>query len=106
MVKREIKKIIREFAGALKKEGIHIDKIVLYSSHANGRPRPDSDIDLAVVSRKFGKDRSEERVFLLKIAGKVDPRIEPVPVSLKSYQKDTWIPLIYAIRQDGIDVAP
>ena len=106
MVKREIKKIINEFAIELKKEGIQIDKIVLYGSHANGRPRPDSDIDLAVVSRKFGKDRSEERVFLLKIAGKVDPRIEPVPISLKSYRKDTWIPLIYAIRQDGIDVAP
>ena len=95
-----------DFAGQFLKLDETVSSIILYGSHANGRPRPDSDIDLAVVSRKFGKDRSEERVFLLKIAGKVDPRIEPVPISLKSYRKDTWIPLIYAIRRDGIDVAP
>ncbi|MCX5868394.1 MAG: nucleotidyltransferase domain-containing protein [Proteobacteria bacterium] len=105
MVKREIKKIIKKFAGALKKEGIDIDKIVLYGSHANGWPRRDSDIDLAVVSRNFGKDRFQEGVFLLKIAGQIDSRLEPIPLSQKSYQRDTWVPLIYAIRQDGIDVA-
>jgi len=52
--------------------------------------RPDSDIDVAVVSKNFGKDRVEEGMLLFRIAGKIDPRLEPVPISQKIYENDTW----------------
>jgi predicted nucleotidyltransferase len=66
--------------------------------------RPDSDIDVAVVSKNFGKDRVEEGMLLFRIAGKIDPRLEPVPISQKIYEDDTWIPLIHEIREKGVEL--
>jgi hypothetical protein len=40
----------------------------------------------------------------MQIAWRIDPRIEPIPISSESYEKDTWIPLIYEIRQKGVEV--
>lgn len=104
MVKKRVHGVIKRFAAALGKEGIRIDKIILYGSHAKGKARLDSDIDVAVVSRDFGKDRTEEGMLLFRIAGEIDTRIEPVPISLESYKNDTWIPLIYEIRTKGIEL--
>jgi len=43
-------------------------------------------------------------MLLFRIAGKIDPRLEPVPISLKAYENDTWVPLIYEIREKGIEL--
>jgi len=102
MVEKEVVEILMKFQKALEKKGIRVTKIVLYGSHATGKFHQDSDIDVAIVSPDFGKDRFEEGVKLLQIAYKIDPRIEPVSVSLKSYGEDTWLPLIYEIREKGI----
>lgn len=104
MARKEIVKIINKFASALGREGINIEKIILYGSYANGKTRPESDIDVAVVSKDFGKDKTEEGMFLFKIAGDIDSRLEPVPLSLQSYRKNTWVPLIYEIRKSGIEI--
>jgi len=104
MGKGQAMRIVREFVNALKRQGITIDRVILYGSYVNGTVRPDSDIDVAVVSKDFGKDRVEEGMTLFRIAGKIDPRLEPVPFSTKMYEKDTWIPLIYEIREKGEEV--
>lgn len=104
MVKKPIIKIIQRFADAIVKKGITIDKVVLYGSYAKGKEGPDSDIDVAIVSKDFGKDRTEEGMMLFQIAGSVDVRFEPVPLSLESYENDTGIPLIYEIRVNGIEL--
>jgi predicted nucleotidyltransferase len=104
MVNREIAGKLKELHQALKKRGIRVTKIILYGSRASGRYHKDSDIDIAVVSPDFGKDRFEEGVMLFQIACKIDPRFEPVPLSVKSYKKDTWIPLIYEIRKNGKEI--
>lgn len=104
MAKKSLIKIIKRFASALIEEGITVDKIILYGSHARAKARPDSDIDVAVVSRDFGKDRTEEGMLLFRIAGEIDVRLEPVPISLNSYKNDTWIPLIYEIRKNGLEL--
>jgi len=101
MGKGQVIRVIKEFVNALKQEGITIDRVILYGSYARGHARPDSDIDVAVISKDFGKDRVEEGMALFRIAGKIDPRLEPVPLSTKMYEKDTWIPLIYEIREEG-----
>jgi predicted nucleotidyltransferase len=104
MVKDQAIKVIRKFVNALKQEGISVDRVILYGSYAKGKIRPDSDIDVAVVSKQFGRDRVEEGMNLFRIAGKIDSRIEPIPISSKSFENDTWVPLIYEIRQKGIEV--
>jgi len=94
-------KIVRKFVKRLRQEGIAVDRAILYGSFAAGKERRDSDIDVAIVSRDFGKDRIEEGMLLYRIAGKVDSRLEPVPVSVGAFENDTWIPLIYEIRAKG-----
>lgn len=104
MVEESIIRIIKIFVKAMKKEKIRAEKVILYGSCASGRQRKDSDIDLAIVSKDFSKDTVEEGMRLFRIAGTVDPRIEPVPILPESYKNDTWIPLIYEIRKNGVEV--
>ena len=108
MGKNQALKIIRKFVKRLRQEGIAVDRAILYGSFAVGKERRDSDIDVAIVSRDFGKDRVEEGMVLHRIAGKVDPRLEPVPVSVDAFENDTWIPLIYEIKAKGqeLKIAP
>ncbi len=101
MGKNQALKIVRKFVKRLRQEGIAVDRAILYGSFAAGKERRDSDIDVAIVSRDFGKDRIEEGMELYRIAGKVDSRLEPVPVSVDAFENDTWIPLIYEIRAKG-----
>jgi uncharacterized protein len=103
MVKKEIIKKVREFRKALIRQRIRVAKIILYGSYASGKMHKGSDIDIAVISADFGKDRFNEGIKLFEIAYKIDPRFEPIPISLTSYKKDTWLPLIYEIRHRGIE---
>ncbi len=104
MDKREVIKTIRKFGKELRKHGIPVKHLVLYGSHASGKAGPNSDIDVAVISGHFGKDKVKEGMALFRIAGTIDSRLEPVPISDKSYEKDTWIPLIYEIKKTGIEI--
>ncbi|MBI5418193.1 nucleotidyltransferase domain-containing protein [Candidatus Poribacteria bacterium] len=104
MVDAKIINIINKFITVLIGKGINVEKVVLYGSYASGNIRTDSDLDIAVISSDFGKDRFEEGKMLLKLAWRIDPRIEPIPISTKSYENDTWIPLIHEIKQKGIEL--
>ena len=102
MVKKEIIEKIRRFVYLLEnREEIKIEKVILYGSSVRGKSRPDSDIDVAIVSPQFGKDRLEEGAKLFEIAMEVDSKIEPVPISTKAWQEDTWIPLIFEVKSKG-----
>ncbi len=104
MDKNQALKIIEKFVKRLRQEGISVDRVILYGSYAAEERRRDSDIDVAIVSRDFGKDRVEEGMVLYRIAGKVDTRLEPVPISVEAYENDTWLPLIYEIKAKGLEL--
>ena len=101
MVKPEIKELIEKFIALLGRKGIRVEKVILYGSFVSGNIHEGSDIDLAVVSPDFGQDRYEGGKLLFQMAWRVDPRIEPVPISSESYENDTWLPLIHAVRETG-----
>lgn len=104
MVTQEIKDIIGRFVEAVSSRGIHVEKAILYGSYATGREDKDSDLDVAVISCDFGKDRYQEGTILMKLAWRIDPRLHPVPFSAESFAHDTWIPLVHEIKTHGIDV--
>ncbi len=106
MVDREIREIISRFVHILTLNGIRVEKAILFGSYATGRVHSGSDLDLAIVSPDFGKDRFEEGKMLHRLAWRIDPRIEPIPISSTSYENNTWLPLIYEIRQKGIEIHP
>ena len=104
MGKSQAVKIIRKFVKALRHEGISVDRVILYGSCVTGKARPESDIDVAIVSKDFGKDRVDEGMTLYRIAGKVNACLEPVPISIEAYRNDTWVPLIYEIKAKGLEI--
>lgn len=102
-INKEIRDIALSFGKAVRKKGIPIKKLVIFGSYAKGKARPESDIDICVVSPKFGKDIIEEMQFLLKQSRHIDTRIEPYPVSPQEYKK-TVSPIIFEIRQFGQEI--
>jgi predicted nucleotidyltransferase len=104
MVKREIVRKIRAFVKELKKRKIRVVKVIIYGSRVSGKAHKYSDIDVAIISPDFGKNSYNEGARLFEIAGEIDPLIEPVAISLESYKNDTWVPLIYEIRTNGIEL--
>jgi uncharacterized protein len=73
------KNIIDRYARLLKQKGIKVSKIILFGSYAKGTAKPDSDIDLAVISSQFGQDNLKEMMLLRKLALEIDSHIEPLP---------------------------
>lgn len=57
-IKRVAEQIAREF---------HPDKIILFGSHAYGRPGPDSDVDLLVIMRFRGRPVRQAIAILNKL---------------------------------------
>ena len=104
MVDPEIRNIVLQFINALMARGIRIEKVVVYGSYASGKIHGGSDLDLAIISPDFGKDRFEEGKMLHRVAWRIDPRIEPMPISSESFENDTWIPPIHEIRSNGIEI--
>ncbi len=102
MAERAVVEKIKLFVNEMKRQQINVEKVILYGSRAAGNAHEYSDIDVAVVSPDFGKNRYREGAKLFEIASKIDPLIEPVPFSSESYRNDTWNPLIYEIREKGI----
>jgi predicted nucleotidyltransferase len=101
---KEVKKIIFEYKKLLKKEDIEFNKIYLFGSYAKNRPRDWSDIDIAVISKKFGKDFFKEQILIDRIADKVSYAIEPHPFHPRDL-KDRWSSLASEIKKYGIEIA-
>lgn len=104
MVKKTIVNKVKKFRELLEKEGIPVSKILLYGSYARGTAHKDSDIDVCVISKAFGKDRLQERFFLFHKAPQIDARIEPVPFSLEDYRRNKISPLLHQIRKEGVEI--
>lgn len=79
--------LIKSFAEELKKE-IPVEKIYLFGSYAKGNPRPDSDIDLIVVSSSFAKGRYISHMqYLFRKAAKISSLLEPIPATPSEVNK-------------------
>ena len=48
----EVKKIIENYAQVLRDNGFLFSNIYLFGSYASGKAKKDSDIDVAVISKK------------------------------------------------------
>jgi predicted nucleotidyltransferase len=105
MVKTEIAELIKKYIDALITENINVEKVLLFGSYATDKAHEWSDIDIAIISPDFGKDRFEERVSLAMIANRVDPRIEPHPIGSDEFEQEAWKTMIHEIKTNGIEIA-
>ena len=86
--------------------GIMVKKGGLNGAYVKENIHGGSDLDLAIASPNFGKDRFVEGQKLLQLAWRIDPRTEAIIIYSESYEKDTWVPLIYEIREKNIIPVP
>ena len=99
-VPKEIIKLVSEYGKLIKKRGIKAERVVLFGSYVKNLYRVSSDIDVCVVSKKC-LDEHALHVELSKLTYGLDTRIQPHPVSLADYVKNTN-PFIFEIRKTGI----
>lgn len=98
--KKEIN-LINRYARLLKQKGIKVSQIILFGSHAKGMAKPDSDIDLAVISSQFGRDNLKEMMLLRKLALEIDSHIEPLPFTPQDLE-DRYSTLTQEIKKYGV----
>jgi uncharacterized protein len=99
----EITAKVAEFGRVLERDGIPVEKLLIFGSYAKQRNRKDSDIDVAVVSAVFGKDDIDEMQMLFKKRQHVDTRIEPYPLSSEDFAHGDS-PIVEEIRAHGVEV--
>lgn len=97
----DIEKSVEAFLAALRQVK-RVDMAYLYGSRAKGEASEWSDIDVAVISADFSTDLFEERVALLRLAVKVDDRIEPWPFTPDTFNSSD--PLASEIKRTGIRI--
>ena len=68
MVKRSLRNIVTRYCAELDRMGVHAEKVLLYGSQATGAARPDSDIDLIVISPDWEPYSGRERLEMLGVA--------------------------------------
>jgi predicted nucleotidyltransferase len=79
-----------------------IEAAYLYGSQAQGTATKWSDIDVAVVSPDFSADLFEERLLLMRLAARLDDRIEPHPFRPQDFTVNA--PLVGEIQRTGVRV--
>lgn len=97
-----VQRSLREFLAAVR-EDRRVTAAYLYGSEARGQAGPWSDIDIAIISPDFGDDLFAAQLALMKLAAKLDERIEPRAFTPESFNINN--PLASAIQETGIRIA-
>ena len=85
--------------------GVIVDGVILFGSHARSEATEDSDIDLAILSRQFGKDRIREGALVNLHAHRAHPKAEAIPVALSEWLgRDFVSPVVQEIKKEGISI--
>jgi predicted nucleotidyltransferase len=92
-------KLVSDFLEILQRSDVRLEEAYLYGSHAVGRARPDSDIDVALVSDDFG-DWLEDRRRIVDALLSSDVRIEAVRFRPEEFRDEN--PLVWEIKTKGI----
>ena len=100
---KNIKKIVNKYVTEVIKSGIPVNSVYLFGSYAKGDSNVYSDIDVCVISSKFGKDYIEESLKLRSLTNNIDSRIEAVPMNPKDFA-DKYSTLASEIKKYGIPI--
>lgn len=96
---------INEYIAALQNEGLLIERVFLFGSHAKGYSHKWSDIDVCVISPRFGKRCDPyEYLWTKRRDDDVIRGIAPVGFNPKDFVDED--PLAWEIKRTGIEIWP
>ncbi len=106
MVDESIVAIVRRYLSLLKERGVPASFAVLFGSFARGEQRPESDVDILVISKEYDEDWQRWNRKLWELRFLVDARIEPTPVGELEFDRDDVSIRIEMARREGIRINP
>ena len=95
-------RLAKQFKALLLQRGYPVQRVVLYGSVAKGTNRPDSDIDIAVVTEPFGVSRIREGGDILLASKDIDLRIETVTLHPGDFDRP-FFTLAREIERTGVE---
>ena len=104
-IMNDIMPLVKQYVDKVSLSGIDVSGAILFGSWARGNPRPESDIDICIISPQLGKDWVEEIVRLRQLAFDIDNRIEPIPFTPDGIA-DKFNPLANEIIKFGVKIRP
>jgi predicted nucleotidyltransferase len=100
---KKINKTLNEYIKVIKDE-IPVERVIVFGSYARGKANKKSDIDVCIVSPKFGKNPHEEGKFLFRKLWQVKrANIDPVGYSPGDFKSKFVSPLLYEIKKYGLE---
>lgn len=90
-------KTAKRFKQALESADVHVDRLILFGSHATDTAREDSDIDVVVISPSFANKDYWERIDILSEAiYRILAPIEASAFTPEEWQEDKSLLVDYA----------
>ena len=99
---KEISEVIRKYRAILLEAGFPLERVILFGSFTRNKQKVYSDIDVAVVLKKYSSDRFFTRVELMKYSREFEEVIEPHPFLTAEFDESD--PFVCDILKNGIEV--
>lgn len=100
-IPQKIKNEVNEYLRILRRDGLPIEKALIFGSYAIGKADEESDIDLCVISQKFNNAFWATQYLWKKLPYKRN-KIEPVGFNPKDFAEGGS--LIEEIKKFGVKV--
>ena len=102
--KTEAIAVVQTFLEKIRPE-LPIERAYLFGSHATGRTRDYSDVDLAIVTLALNTENSlaiNQKIFSRASRYNVD--LEPICFSPEEFEKEE-LPIVLDIKRNGIEIS-
>ena len=103
MKKHEGLALARRYLDALKANGVPVQRVIVYGSVARDDATEESDLDIAVIGRRFAASRHLENMRCRRIRWNIDTRIEPICLHPDDFREPAFA-LPREIARTGIEV--
>jgi predicted nucleotidyltransferase len=99
----EALKSARALKAHLQKQGIPVEKVLLFGSTLTGKTHAWSDIDVAIIHRPFHASHFEERTAIRRARRTIDLRLETICFRPEDMERKTFA-LAQEVLKTGIVV--